>query len=273
MIDPKDNGRVATPFRISFIGRTAQSLETLRDNILANRHVPQIEQAPPHGRKLAIVGGGPSVSDHIATLKAWDGDIWAINRMPRFLGRFGIAPTLITVDACDVPEAFCEPEEAQGAIFASWCAPNIVSRFDGARIVHMEPLVPGGIFGASTTAGSAPLIALSLGYTDITWFGCEGSFSTRDHAFEHVGEPHQLVVRAWASDFRTYPEFLTQCQEIASILKAFPDQFHEESGGLLRAITKDDQWSIVAVSGPLKQHLEEINGPQGLYETFYRWAA
>lgn len=272
MIDPKSRGRVGTPFRISFIAQMPQSMDELHANIAANAHVPEIERVPPHGRKLAVVGGGPGVRASLSTIKKLDADIWGINRAPHFLAKHGIRSTMISVDALNDPSQFAEPEVCDGAIFSSWCDPAIVSRYD-ARIVHMEPLVPGGIHGAVTTAASVPLIALAMGYTDVTFFGCEGSFVDSDHAFEHVGEPHQLIIDANGAKYRTYPEFLMQCQELGAVLKQFPTVFKEASGGLLRAMLEDDNWSIDAVSTPLKDHLIEINGDHGFYDAPYEWEA
>ncbi len=254
------------PFRISFKGVANVSLETLRDNIVSNRNVPNVPNVPKRNGRLAIVGGGASILNHIQDLQNWDGDIWGINKTPEWLFSHGIQSKLFSVDAVDVLDSFASPDTVGGGVFASWCSPRVISRYKNSVIAHMEPIVPGGIHGGSTSAASAPLIALAMGYHDVTYFGCEGSFCGDTHAYKSEDATTQLIVRANGEDFRTLPPYLIQCQEMVKLLTAFPDFLHEKSGGLLRAMMHDKTWEIVAVSESLKTHLEVINGKSGLYE-------
>lgn len=265
-----DRGRGETPFRINFECSMPQDNETLRANIAANTY-PKIAREEPHGRPLAIVGGGPGLRDEIDALRGWQGDIWAINRTGDYLADHGIASTLVSVDASGAADEFCKPVNADGAIFASWCAPDVLKRYHPVRIFDMFPAVDGGIVGSTTTAGTMAAVALRLGYTDVTWFGCEGSFSGQNHVGVEVAYDAQLIIRAASADYRTVPGFLLQCEELANIIRAFPKVFSERSGGLLRALLADPDWCVVAVSESLKDHLEEMNGAFGLYEKPYDW--
>jgi hypothetical protein len=136
----------------------------------------------------------------------------------------------------------------------------------------MQPVVKSGLFGGSTTAASMPVLSGILGYKDVTYFGCESSFIDRDHAYLNENREHQLIVRAAGVDYRTTPPFLVQAQELANILREFPQVYKEQSGGLLRALIAHDDWSIAAVSKALKEHLEDVNGKDGLYEDKYEWS-
>lgn len=265
-----DRGRGETPFRINFQCAMPQSDAVLRANIAANDY-PHITRKNPHGRKLAIVGGGPSITDELNALRAWDGDIWAINRTPDYLASHAIESTLVSVDASTAKNEFCKPGSVDRAIFASWCAPAILKRYRDVCVFDMFPAVAGGIVGSTTTAGTMAAVALRLGYIDITWFGCEGSFTDQDHADCHVEYPEQLIIQAAGNDYRTCPGFLMQSEELANILNAFPKIFAERSGGLLRALIADPDWRVVAVSEGLKDHLEEMNGAFGHYEQDYEW--
>lgn len=262
----------SAPFRINFIGSISQDNSEILDNIEKNAEkYPVIELTAPHKRPLAIVGGGPSVADKLDILRKWPGDIWSINRTPQYLAQYGIKSTLISVDASTNWDEWSAPEYVEDAIMSSWCPPSIMDAYKNVRIFHMEPFVKGGIHGGSTTAVSMPIPAAVLGYSDVTFFGCESSFLDKDHAYVHESKPDQLIVRANGQDYRTTPPFFVQSQELSKIIRGVPFIYKEDSGGLLRAMIQDEDWSIVAVSESLKAHLEEVNGDQGLYDTKYTW--
>jgi len=264
-----DTGKGATPFRVTFKGYTLQSSDELIANIQANENVPALESVPFHNRKLAIVGGGPSILNNIKRLQQWDGEIWAINKTPDWCAENGIKSVLVSVDAA--LDGWPDPANVTGAIFSSWCAPSVVSRYPNVRVFPMRPYVDHGIPGGSSTASSMPVVAALMGYTDITYFGCEGSFIDADHAYCDEKKPHQLIVKANGIDFRTNPAMYVQCQELSEMIKSFNGMLREESGGLLRAMCVDEQWEVVAVSEALKQLLEETNGANGCFDKEYRW--
>ena len=112
-----------------------------------------------------------------------------------------------------------------------------------------------------------------MGYADVSFFGCEGSFQENDHVDRHEHRPDQLIVRAGGKDYRTCPPFLIQCEELIQLF-FFDGVYHNRSGGLLKAmIDFPDTWEVVAVSEALKHHLEERNGAMGLYDVPYVLAA
>jgi hypothetical protein len=67
--------------KITFIARTAAGDDAVSRNIEHSSRLghPLITQSKPVASRLAVVGGSPWVKDHLDELKAWDGDIWAIN--------------------------------------------------------------------------------------------------------------------------------------------------------------------------------------------------
>lgn len=253
-----------TPFRLTFKGEPAQSFDELLANVQANAGYPVVSLCMPHGKRLAIVGGGPSVVASEDVLRRWDGDIWAINATSKWLKDRGIPCVHVSVDA--------EPLTGMSgdALMASWCDPEMLGRFSSVRVFHLKPVVAEGVECASATASTMPSIAMTLGYRDVTFFGCEGSFNDVDHVYTHENRPHQLIIRA-GRDYRTIPPLMIQCEELSWFLREFPCFFKEESGGLLRAMVANPDWSVVAVSGPLKDHLESVNGKSGLYESEYQW--
>lgn len=250
-------------FRLTFIPVGCVSEPVITAQVAANMGRRLVEHCAPHGRPLAIVGGGPSVLDVLDELKAWPGDIWAINNTAAWLAKHGIRSTLLSVD----PDNFeFDKTGVADALLASCCHPKA---FDGLNVsmFHMIEHDPSGVAGGTSTASRAPALALRMGYFDMTFFGCEGSFVEADHVDRDEQKPEQLIIRAGA-DYKTTPPLLLQCECLSDLIREFPC-FHEKSGGLLRAMVKHPDWEVVAVSGALKQNLIETNGDIGLYESKY----
>lgn len=260
-------GGEATPFRIPVAGRMIQEPDELARNAARNTY-PRIGREGLKDAPLAIAGGGPSLADHIDVLRAWEGPIWAVNRTPNWLHAQGVSSVLVSVDASPKPADFCEPETVSEAIFSSWCDPDVLARYSGVRVFDMFPLFADGVVGTTTTAGSMTMLAFRMGYRSVTLFGCEGSFEGVDHIDRHEALPEQFIVRANGIEYRTTPDFLLQCDEISRLIRDVPQFLKERSGGLLRAMVADPDWTTVAVSGPLKEHLEKA-GMTGIDDTPY----
>lgn len=254
-----------TPFRIEIKGECARSRDYLRKNAEINSRHPFIETSfKPNGRKLAIVGGGPLVIHDLPELQSWEGDVWGINFTAQWLNENGVQATLFTVD----PEPF--EVHAPDAILGSVCDPSLFEQFEGrVRTFHMLQTHEDGICGGSFSSTCAAAVALRMGYSDVSFFGCEGSYETQDHVDRHEGREAELFVRAGGKDYRTCPPFMIQCEELAKLL-TFDGVFHNRSGGLLKAMVENpDTWEIVAVSAAFKEHLEATNGKCGLYDEPY----
>jgi hypothetical protein len=253
------------PFRISFQpytgvsdARLAECLESAKGYERAQRGV--------HSHPVAVVGGGASVLGHLDELRSWPGDIWAINSMADWLKERGIDSTLFTVD----PAYF--DSKADKALLASCCHPDV---FRGeVRVFDLLEHAEGGVIGGVTTATRAPALALRLGYPGAAFFGCDSSFDGDAHV-AHRDYAHYplLIVRANGADYTTLPDFVMQADDLAQLMRTFPDFFVCKSGGLLPAMVADKDWTTVAVSAAMKQKLIETNGDSGLYDTPYEAAA
>jgi hypothetical protein len=190
---------------------------------------------------LAVVGGGPSVRQHIETLAHWDGEIWAINGAHRFLRDLGIASTFYTV--CANPGIPSEPTMqelaygAQKAVLYEQCNPELFEALKTAAVSVVRGPLPG-----PTSATAATVAGPRAGYDTITFFGCEGSF-TKDacHAYAHTPHPYLIYLEVAGEPYVTKPEFLLQTETLAEIISCFPWTFAEQSGGLLRALIKHGQ--------------------------------
>lgn len=251
-----------TPFRLDIRSVCVADDATLERQAKANAHYPRIQRSAPHGRRLAIAGGGPLLD--VDALSTWDGDIWAINHTAQWLNDRGIRNTLFTVD----PDPF--ETTATDAILATSCHPAVLQSIPNVCVFDMVETHPDGFTGGRFSSTRAPSVALYMGYTDISFFGCEGSFLQQDHVDRNENRPEQLIVRANGKDYRTCPQFVAQCEELLQLF-FFDGVFHNRSGGLLAAMQADPQWYVVAVSEALKEHLEQMNGKCGIYEHPYHY--
>ena len=254
------------PFRIQVKSQCVEPFERLQANALTCADLPKLQKQEPHGGKLAIVGGGPSVIPLLDELRAWDGEIWAINMTAAWLKARGITSKFITVD----PGLF-KPEQVIGveeAYLATACHPEVRNLFAKPSFFDLYETNPEGITGGTTTASRALSLAVYQGFFDITLYGCEGSFTIgKDHVDRNDMGPNMVVIRAGGEDFVTYLEYMTQAETLSNMIRLAPNVFKQRSGGLLEAMIKHpDTWEIVAVSDALKGHLEEVNGPQGLFQ-------
>ena len=216
------------------------------------------------------MGGGPSLPSCVAELRAFDGDIWGINDVAVWLATRGIAATFFTCDPSP-PDMF-DTEGLSRALLASLCHPDLRARFSEVDLFDMAETTPDGITGGPSTATRAAHLALRMGYCDVTWYGCEGSFAVDvQHVYQRERELSQVVIRCGDKEYVTNLQLMVQSECLAGIIEMAPGIFKERSGGLLRSmIEHNDTWEVVAVSEALKAQLERSGG-RG-YDTRYEVA-
>jgi len=219
--------------------------------------LPVIEESEAHGRPLAIVGGGPSVSHHLDEISEFS-DIWAINGACRFLRENGIDSTLISVDPCD----FLAPRVsgARRAILASRCHPDTFACLSDAdvRIFDLVNDVPGGHIVSTATAMVAFSVAPFMGYRRIVFYGCEGSYTDRTHAYMDEAELQdgRFTVECGGECFDTAPDLYMLTTQMADLIRlTVPGAYTDRSGGLLRALIRSPEHEITALSPGLRARL------------------
>jgi len=254
-------------FRIEIVPQCVESLDRLKEYALTCAEFPRLPKTEPHGGKIAIVGGSPSVANQLDELRAWDGEIWAINHTASWLKKQGIESTFITVDP-QGPELFVT-EGVTKAYLATCCHPKMREQFEEVHFFDLYETDPNGMTGGTTTVSRAMSLAINQGFYDITLYGCEGSFTIgKDHVDRNQGDKDMVIVRANGSDYITYLDYLLQTEHLATMIRLAPNVFKQKSGGLLEAMIKDfDEWAIVAVSASIKEHLEQRNGDHGIFQS------
>lgn len=253
----------------------------LRIKIIAECHVPsamlqaqaatcsglaRIQPRPRHDGKLAIVGGGESTEQHLEELRAFQGEIWAINSTAKWLHERGIECTYIAIDPGPVHTI---TPWGKKAILATWCHPDLRTHFEEVQLFDLIETDPGGIPGSTTCASRAMSLALHQGFYDVWLYGCDSSFTPgRDHVDRHEEWPEQAIVRSNGRDYVTILEWVMQAETMSQLIRMAPDVFHNRSGGLVQAMVDDpDGWEVVAVSEALKTAMEAL-GPHVYTEPF-----
>lgn len=246
-------GTLGPAIDLTIEGRLPVSLEQFRANVesAGRLSLPLLPRATkPSGRRLAVVGGGPSINQPqiIAGLKALDRaiwDIWAINGAWGWCEKQGIDATFFAIDPHEIVATWCKG--ATKAVLATCCHPDAFAGMKGAeiRVIDMT-----GIVSGSSTATAVPHIAATMGYEEVAFLGCESSYQPgRTHAYGTEDRQDQVIVCVDGVDHLTALDYFMQAHELATMIHGLPGYLSEESGGLLRALVKGK-----ALPGPFEAH-------------------
>jgi hypothetical protein len=248
--------------KIEFVGLSPLPDDELMKNVRHARGLgyPQIQEVQEHGRRLAVVGGGPSIVDRLDEIREFT-DIWAINGACRFLREHGIDSTLLTIDPVD----FLAPRVsgASKALLGTRCHPDTFRVLEGAdiRVFDVNTDSEDGLWASCSTVTVAFPLAVKLGYRKLVFFGCEGSYSERTHAYMDEAElqDYRFDVVCGGKRFTTAPDLYLLTQQMAALIRmSVHDSFTERSGGLLSALIADPEHDIVEVSPLLQQSLKPV---------------
>ena len=201
--------------------------------------------------RLAIVGGSPSVAEFTDELKAWPGDIWAINGAFGWCLEKGIEATFYTLDASDVLVDMAR--RASSAILADHCHPAVVHAVRG----HIQLVKLEGIPLGSTSAASAPLLAAQGGYEGITLFGCASSFVGSEHIYAWDVTVSRLLVECGGREYLTTPQLIMQAEYLADIARQVPGYLEVRGEGFLPALIEHGDYSVAKVSRDLAQTIRK----------------
>jgi hypothetical protein len=221
---------------------------------------PEVREQEPHGRRLAVVGGGPSIADKLDEIREFS-DIWAINGACGFLREHGIDSTLVTLDPCD----FLAPRVAgaKKAMLATRCHPDVFETLKGADITVFDAVndTKDGLWASCASVTVAFHLSMLLGYRQTVFFGCEGSFSELTHAYMDEAElqDFRFVVECGGKQYLTAPDLYMLTLHMAVFFRlAINESFTERCGGLLRALIANEEHDIVQVSRALMASLRPV---------------
>lgn len=214
------------------------------------------KDTPAHDRKLAVVGGGPSLQKMVSELFEFQGDIWGINGACRWLRDQGIESTFFSVDPHPIVAMWAKG--CKKALVVSRSDPSVFDALEGSdvQIFDSRNDDPQGLLGGSSTATVAPILAVELGYRSVVFYGCDGSYPKGfSHAYMDEKREDQLLVKVGDEEYLTAPDFYVQSQELAMMIRSLPRHFSERSGGLLGALVKCEEHDVIAGSRALLKNI------------------
>jgi len=241
---------------------------------------PRVEWGVLRYPMAAVVGGGPSTSRQLDTLRWWDGDIFAINDTAKYLSDNGISCYLYAIDGTEVP--FRVGDGVRGAIFATRVHRNQFRQMEkmGLPILVFDLAEEDkfkGIEGGPTAVCRTPHLLLRMGYRGVTYFGIDGSFEgDTTHVSGHSDSAHDnmLIIRAGGVDYVTHGGFMLQHDYMARIMKKHSKYLFNASGGVFGAMLENpNDWEVIAVAEDLKQKFDKGGDHtwNKRYEGGYTW--
>lgn len=206
-----------------------------------------INPPKPRSGRLAVVGGGQSALAYVETLRRWNGEVWAINGAYDWCVERGIDCRFFSADPQPLVVEYAR--RAKKATLPPWCHPDIWTNIPDVEIADFFPTF-------SASAPNVAAVAFDLGFESITFFGCDCSFSDTTHTYEDHPDAATMIVMANGMEFKTTPAYYTQAQEVAALCREFPDLIKEMSGGLVRALVIDPDYSVTSMSEPVGMMFE-----------------
>lgn len=241
--------------KLRFYGKGCVPAEQAAQNIAYAKSLglPFVAEAK-HGH-LAVCGGGHSIRSHVEEIRNWPGDVWLIGSSYRWWKEQGISGTFFSIH----PSA-CALDNIAGvekALVATCTNPAVIDKLRETAAIELFDLVAEGqeATHGPTTATAAPYLAVRLGYTQVSFFGCESCYEDTTHLYMNAQDDHRLRVKVGDESFLTGAEFLMQAEFLAMMIRAAPRVFKDRSGGLLSAFVR----GIAAADGTLDYDLTHIS--------------
>lgn len=206
---PYRNPHASAPLYLPVLVVCNTSDEDLERNISRNaaRDLPWIGMVPVHDRVAVMVGGGPSLADHIETIRemqAQGADVFAMNRASAYLREHGIAADYQVIADAKPETASLLDSEAEHHLLASQVDLATMDRADAVspkislwhlcvdedmdRLFPVERRKRGGyalVGGGAAVGNSALCLAYVMGYRQFECFGYDSSHrGEASHAYE-----------------------------------------------------------------------------------------
>jgi hypothetical protein len=218
----------------------------------------QVQPYPTNDIETMIVGGGPSLPQHIEKIKQLRANgvkLIAINGAYKWCLDNGITPSaMVMVDARKFNARFTQPVVEDCKYFiASQCHPSVFKDLpkDRTYVWHTQAEilkemleaqfeecypVPGG---STVLLRAIPLFRM-LGFKRFHIFGCDSCLEEgKHHAFEQLENDDEIIIPVNVSGkiFNCNPWMISQAQEFIDLIRMIGDEIElEVYGGLLHHI-------------------------------------
>lgn len=241
--------------KIEFRSDGCVESSVIQDNVSHSRSLGLPYPKPTGKKRLAVVGGAPSVRARVDEIRAFDGDVWVIGSAYPWAKSQGITGVYFSIDPIEDGAQDCEG--ADKAILSSCVSPLVFERLQGKDVSVFDLIeTTERLNHGVTTATAVPELALILDYVEVVFYGCESCFENESHAYRDDANPVWLTVECGGESYKTRPDYLMQCEYLSMMLRRFPQFFKEESGGLLRQMTKHLEYDVTHVSTALYSKLK-----------------
>ena len=234
--------------------------DQIKKNVAYNikRGFLQVQPYPTNDIETMIVGGGPSLPQHIEKIKQLRANgvkLIAINGAYKWCLDNGITPSaMVMVDARKFNARFTQPVVEDCKYFiASQCHPSVFKDLpkDRTYVWHTQAEilkemleaqfeecypVPGG---STVLLRAIPLFRM-LGFKRFHIFGCDSCLEEgKHHAFEQLENDDEIIIPVNVSGkiFNCNPWMISQAQEFIDLIRMIGDEIElEVYGGLLHHI-------------------------------------
>lgn len=186
-------------------------------------HLPQME---PHGGKCIIVGGGPTITDHLEKIRGFRAHpVWlmmSLNGAHEWLINRGIIPNIHVVFEMDLEDVRValggDPHQDVTYYVCSHCKPQIFQQLGACKKVLWHAFHPPQgyqqaiarhfkgefmVSGGYATFFRSLVIACILGYRDFELFGMDSSFEESSHVGGYATADKEPRVTVWGKDYQT----------------------------------------------------------------------
>lgn len=244
---------------ITFVGRICVPLEELAANHAYGMSLglPFVASDGKSGKRVAAVGGGPSLPSHFDELRAWDGPIWAANGAWTWLRDRGVDATFFAIDPQPI-SAFGDGFSLAGvkrAIVGTAVHRTLFDALAGAD-VRLFNSSRGGMF-CSTAITAAIAVAVMDGHAGVKFFACDSSFVEQTHAYLNLPNELMMIVECGGERFLTEPALAMQAEFIAKVQAARPRFVQVADDGFLGALIRNNgEYHIEIVSPALAAKMQ-----------------
>lgn len=254
-------GKLSPAIDLTIAGQLEVTDEAVERNLknTGGLGLPTYREFKPAGKHLAVVGGGPSIEDHALAIRAFDGDVWAINGAWGWCKQRGIEATFVAVDPHPIVAKWAAG--VKRAMLETRIDPLVFELLKDAEVYTFDVGEhKGGLIARGSTATAVPQLACRIGYHSVTFFGCESCFPPgASHAYQDEDRKDLLLIEAGGEDYLTAPDFYIQAHELSNFMREVPEYLKEESGGLLRALIQNPERHIKWISEHYAQGIRPAN--------------
>lgn len=226
--------------KLKITARCATPFEERQENSRISPDLPEPKGEGP----LAIVGGGPSLLHTLDEIRDFPGDIWAVNQTAQYLREQGIDCFFFTLEPSKTVSRFCSGK----AVLHHHCNPNTFKA--AGECYKTTGAVPG-----PTTMVAGCYLGLKAGYDHISLYGGDSSYEGSSHVYRNV-PIRDLVQVDCGGPYLTKLEMILQAEELARVIKAFPNIFENRSGGFLKALLEHGDYDVTHAVKAIHERIE-----------------